>query len=74
MLRTRPRRNFGSTSLLFSRYTSRRGECASGEQQEGAAETPTRTGGGTWKLTHLHILGLSKKRGQSERDIVVNMH
>jgi hypothetical protein len=31
-------------------------------------------GGGTWKLTHLRILGLSKKRGQSERDTVADMH
>ena len=34
-----PRRNFGSTSPLFSKYTSRRGGCVSGEQQGGDAET-----------------------------------
>jgi hypothetical protein len=33
MLRSYPRQNFGSTSPLFSRYTSCKGECVSGEQQ-----------------------------------------
>jgi hypothetical protein len=37
-----PRQNFGSTSPLFSRYTSRRGECVSEEQHGGEAETLSR--------------------------------
>jgi len=37
-----PRQNFGSTSPLFSRYTSRRGERVSGEQHGGEAETLSR--------------------------------
>ena len=34
-----PRQNFGSTSPLFSKYTSYEEECVSGEQQGGDAET-----------------------------------
>ena len=39
MLYSDPRQNFGSTSLLFSRYTSWKEECVFGEQQGGGAET-----------------------------------
>ena len=46
MLYPIPRQNFGSTSPLFSKYTSRQNaeECASGEQQVGAAEILSRNG------------------------------
>jgi len=39
-----PKQNFGSTSPLFSKYTSRQGDCVSGEQQEGTVETLSRIG------------------------------
>jgi hypothetical protein len=39
MLYSYLRQNFGSTSPLFSRYTSWKGDCVPGEQQEGEAET-----------------------------------
>ena len=39
MLYSYPRQNFGSTSLLFSKYMSCQGECVSGEQQGDDAET-----------------------------------
>jgi len=46
MVRSYPRQNFGSTSPLFSRYTSWQGDCVSGEQRGGGAETLSRTGAG----------------------------
>ena len=39
-----PGQNFGSTSPLFSKYTSRKGDCVSGEQRGGDAETLSRIG------------------------------
>ena len=39
-----PGQNFGSTSPLFSRYTSRKGDCVSREQQGGDAKTLARIG------------------------------
>ena len=39
-----PGQNFGSTSPLFSRYTSRKGDCVSEEQQGDGAETLPRIG------------------------------
>ena len=39
MLYSYTRHNFGSTSPLFSKYMSWKGDCVSGEQQGDAAET-----------------------------------
>ena len=39
MVRSGPRRSFGNTSLLFSRYTLSLAGRVSGEQRGGAAET-----------------------------------
>jgi hypothetical protein len=73
MLRSRPRRNFGSTSPPFSRCMSRKGECI--QRTTGrCCQNSDSDRGGTWKLSHLRILGLSKKRGQSKRVTVVDMH
>ena len=44
MLYSDPRQNFGSTSPLFSRYTSWKGECVSEEQQGGGAKTLSQIG------------------------------
>jgi len=38
MLRSYPRQNFGSTSPMFSQYTSCKEVCVFGEQWGGAAE------------------------------------
>jgi hypothetical protein len=72
MVYSHPTQNFGSTSPLFSRYTSWLGECVSREQQGGDAETLSRIGVDQG-ITHLRIHGLSKIRGQSETDTVVDM-
>jgi hypothetical protein len=44
MLYSYLRQNFGSTSSLFSKYTSWKGDCVSREQQGDAAETLSRIG------------------------------
>jgi len=44
MLYSYPRQNFGSTSPLFSKYTSRQGDCVSGEKQGDDVETLSRIG------------------------------
>ena len=73
MLYSDPGQNFGSSSLLFSKYTSRKGDCVSEEQWGRTAEILS------WiKVDHgnrpqLRNLGLSKKRGQFETDMVIDM-
>jgi len=44
MLYSDPGQNFGSISQLFSKYTSRKGDCVSGEQRENDADTLSRMG------------------------------
>jgi len=44
MLYSDPGQNFGSISPLFSKYTSRKGGCVSGEQRRDDAETLSRMG------------------------------
>jgi len=70
MLRSYPRQNFGSTSPMFSQYTSCKEVCVFGEQWGGAAEILARIGAEHGNWPHLRIRGLSKKRGQSETDTV----
>jgi len=60
MVHYHPRQNFGSTSPLFSKYTSRKGDCVSGEQRGGDAETLSRMGVDHGNYPYLRILGLSK--------------
>ena len=73
MLYSDPGQNFGSISLLFSKYTSLQGDCVSGEQRGDGVETLPQVGADHGKSPHLCILGLSKVRGQFETDTAIDM-
>ena len=73
MLYSDPGQNFGNISPLFSKYTSRKGDCVSGEQRGNDADTLSRMRVDHGNYLHLRILGLSKKHGQFEIDTVVHM-
>ena len=74
MLRSRPRRNFGSTSPLFSRYTSRFGESVYPENNGEALPKLQLGRERNMEANPSTHRGLSKKRGQSKRDTVTDMH
>ena len=72
MLYSDPRQNFGSTSPLFSRYMSWKGECVFGEQQGGGAKTLSRIEA-EHETTPSTYPRAVQKSGQSETDTVLDM-